>query len=176
MRRPQRYTPNWVTVTHRRSRTSASSQVRFSAPRTLSKRWRLEARNERHKQGHVAGGAVNQRWVNMIPGWPCLSGSLILRTTYRVDRDYGWDARGTPGIIVQANWIQRRFHTGSHYLTNAEFGCYDGVHKAWIIVDVESKEEARGILPPMYRSQADIVCLSRFKLEEVEEMLRHHQG
>ncbi len=72
--------------------------------------------------------------------------------------------------------IQILLQTGSHYLTNAEFGCNDGVHKAWVIVDVDSKEEARGILPPMYRSQADIVCLSRFSLDEVEEMLRYHQG
>ena len=72
--------------------------------------------------------------------------------------------------------IQILLQTGSHYLTNAEFGCNDGVHKAWVIVDVDSKEEARGILPPMYRSQADIVCLSRFSLDEVEKMLRYHQG
>jgi hypothetical protein len=72
--------------------------------------------------------------------------------------------------------IQILLQTGSHYLTKAEFGCYDGVHKAWVIVDVDSKEEARGILPPIYRSQASIVCLSRFNLEEVDEMLRHHQG
>jgi hypothetical protein len=72
--------------------------------------------------------------------------------------------------------IQILLQTGSHYLTNAEFGCYDGDHKAWVIVDVDSKEEARGILPPIYRSQAKIVGLNRFKMEEVEEMLRHHQG
>jgi hypothetical protein len=72
--------------------------------------------------------------------------------------------------------IQILLQTGSHYLTNAEFGCYDGDHKAWVIVDVESKEEARGILPPIYRSQAKIVGLNRFSLEEVDEMLRLHQG
>jgi hypothetical protein len=72
--------------------------------------------------------------------------------------------------------IQILLQTGSHYLTNAEFGCVDGVHKAWITVDVDSKEEARCILPPLYRSQATIVCLKRFKLEKVDEMLRQHQG
>jgi hypothetical protein len=51
----------------------------------------------------------------------------------------------------------------------------DGVHKGWVIVEVNSKEEARGILPPVYRSQAMIVNLSKFKLEEVDEMLRHHE-
>jgi hypothetical protein len=72
--------------------------------------------------------------------------------------------------------IQILLQTGSHYLTNAEFGCLDGVHRGWVIVEVDSKEEARGILPPVYRSQAKIVNLSKFKLEEVDEMLRHHPG
>ena len=72
--------------------------------------------------------------------------------------------------------IQILLQTGSHYLTNAEFGCYDGEHKAWVIIEVDSKEEARGILPPVYRSQAKIVNLSKFKLEEVDEMLLHHTG
>jgi hypothetical protein len=72
--------------------------------------------------------------------------------------------------------IQILLQTGSHYLTNAEFGCYDGDHKAWVIIEVDSKEEARGILPPVYRSQAKIVNLSKFKLEEIDEMLRHHPG
>ncbi len=72
--------------------------------------------------------------------------------------------------------IQILLRTGSHYLTNAEFGCYDGEHKAWVIIEVDSKEQARGILPPVYRSRAKIVNLSRFKLEEVDDMLRLHQG
>ena len=72
--------------------------------------------------------------------------------------------------------IQILLQTGSHYLTNAEFGCYDGEHKAWVIIEVDSKEQARGILPPVYRSQAKIVNLSKFKLEEVDERLRHHPG
>jgi len=72
--------------------------------------------------------------------------------------------------------IQVLLQTGSHYLTNAEWGCLDGEHKGWVIVEVDSKEEARGILPPVYRSQAKIVRLSKFKLEEVDEMLRHHPG
>jgi len=64
--------------------------------------------------------------------------------------------------------------TGSHFLTNADFGCHDGVHKAWIIVDVESKEEVRSIIPPTYRSQAKIVKLNKFALEEIEELMRQH--
>jgi len=65
--------------------------------------------------------------------------------------------------------------TGSHFLTHAEWGCLDGVHKGWIIVELESKEEARSILPPAYRSQATIVELNKFTVEEMQEILRHHE-
>ena len=64
--------------------------------------------------------------------------------------------------------------TGSHFLTHADWGCLDGEHKAWIIVELDNKEEVRNILPPNYRSQAKIVRLNKFSLEEIEEILAHH--
>lgn len=66
--------------------------------------------------------------------------------------------------------------TGSHFLTHADWGCTDGVHKGWIIVEVDSKEEARRILPPAYRANADIVLLNKFSMREIENLLRHHAG
>lgn len=72
--------------------------------------------------------------------------------------------------------IQILLKTGSHYLTNAEFGCFDGEHKAWVMIDVDSKEEARRILPPVFRPQAKIVGLNKFTLEQIDEMLQHHPG
>ena len=62
--------------------------------------------------------------------------------------------------------------TGSHLLMGADWG---GEHKAWINAEVDSKEEARSILPPPPRSQAKIVQLSYFTLEEVEAILRYYQ-
>ena len=59
--------------------------------------------------------------------------------------------------------------SGSHFLTNAEWGCEDNVHKCWIIVDAENKEEARYILPPIYRNEANIVCIKRYTLEDFED-------
>jgi hypothetical protein len=41
-------------------------------------------------------------------------------------------------------------------------------------VDVDSKEEARAIVPPIYRPQARIVALNKFTLREIEGMLREH--
>ena len=61
--------------------------------------------------------------------------------------------------------------TGSHFLTHAEWGCMDGEHVAWIVVDVDSKEEARCIVPPAFRSQARIVALNRFSMEQIEGVL-----
>jgi len=66
--------------------------------------------------------------------------------------------------------------TGSHFLTNADWGCRDGEHKAWIIVDVDSKDEARAIVPPVFRAQAKITKLNAFTLQEVEAILGEHRS
>jgi hypothetical protein len=65
--------------------------------------------------------------------------------------------------------------SGSHFLTNADWGCLDGVHKAWFMLDVNSKEEAMMVVPPAYRKDTKISKLNRFKLKDVEELLRGHK-
>ena len=62
--------------------------------------------------------------------------------------------------------------SGNHFLANADWGCEDGEHKAWMIVEATTKEQAGSILPFGYRSQAKIVALNRFGMEEIEELLR----
>ena len=74
-----------------------------------------------------------------------------------------------------ARAVELFLKTGSHFLTHADWGCMDGVHKAWIIADAESKEEAQYMLPPVFRSQARIVQLNKFTLEDIEEELQHHR-
>jgi len=66
--------------------------------------------------------------------------------------------------------------TGSHFMTNADWGCRDGVHKAWFIVDAHNREEARAILPPLFRQTATIIELQRFLPEDVDNLRRHHEG
>lgn len=61
--------------------------------------------------------------------------------------------------------------SGSHFLTNADWGCMDGVHSAWLTVDVPSKEEARMVLPSAFRTQAKITALNKFDLGQIEAML-----
>lgn len=77
--------------------------------------------------------------------------------------------------VACARIVKIFLQTGSHFLTHCDWGCKDGEHKAWIIVDVPSKEDARYILPPAFRSQAKIVSLCKFTIEEMDEILRHHE-
>jgi len=65
-------------------------------------------------------------------------------------------------------------NTGSHFLTNADWGCMDGEHKAWLILDIENKEQARNILPPVFRPQAKIIQLNRFSMTEKDEIQPYH--
>lgn len=64
--------------------------------------------------------------------------------------------------------------TGSHYLTHADWGCQDGVHKAWMVIEVESRHEARNIVPADYRERAVIIQLNHFSTEQLEKLHRKH--
>jgi hypothetical protein len=79
-------------------------------------------------------------------------------------------------VIACMKAVQIFLTSGSHFLTNAEWGCYDGDHHSWMIVDVGSKDEARAIVPPGMRAQTRVVQLNRFTMEEIDEILRKHKG
>lgn len=64
--------------------------------------------------------------------------------------------------------------TGSHFLTNAEWGCPDGEHKAWFIIEMDTKEDARNVVPYAFRKDAKITQLGRFTLDDVNRMMREH--
>ncbi len=66
--------------------------------------------------------------------------------------------------------------TGSHFLTHADWGCLDGDHKAWITVDVHTKDAARSILPQMFRATAKITLLATFKLQDMKVVRDQHEG
>ena len=65
--------------------------------------------------------------------------------------------------------------TGSHFLTNADWGCSDDVHKAWITVDLDKKEEALLIVPPSFRQKARVITLYKYAFETVKESLENHK-
>jgi hypothetical protein len=78
------------------------------------------------------------------------------------------------GTVACARAVDVFLKTGSHFLSNADWGCKDGVHKAWMIVEVGSKDQARGIVPPAFRAQAKIVRLNAFSMAEIESILKDH--
>ena len=80
-----------------------------------------------------------------------------------------------PDTIACAHVVQIFLETGSHFLTNADWGCLDGNHKAWIIVDVKDKNAAREIIPSGFRSQAKLVKLNKWTMEEIDEILLSHK-
>jgi len=77
-------------------------------------------------------------------------------------------------VVECSRAVQVFLSTGSHFLSNAEWGCMDGVHIAWMIVEVESKAEALGIVPPAFRQGTRIVGLNRFSLPKIEAFLARH--
>ena len=74
-----------------------------------------------------------------------------------------------------AKAIQVFLQSGSHYLTNAEWGCHDGDHCGLIIVEAANKVEATNIIPPAYRSESRVVELRRFSMDEIERTIQQHE-
>ena len=77
--------------------------------------------------------------------------------------------------VACARAVEVFLKTGSHFFTHADWGCKDGEHKGWIVVEVDSREEAQAIVPPVFRSQAKVFQLNAFSMEEIEDILRQHK-
>lgn len=73
------------------------------------------------------------------------------------------------------NAIKLFLDSGSHFLANADWGCSDGEHKAWLVVNVENREQAMQIVPPLYRSRAKIIELVKYTWDEAHEGLEYHK-
>jgi hypothetical protein len=56
------------------------------------------------------------------------------------------------------------------YLTHFDWGCKDGDHTGWAIIDATSKAEAMMAVPPFARHVARVVQLTKFSPEEVRAM------
>lgn len=68
------------------------------------------------------------------------------------------------------------YRTGSHFVTHADWGCSDGEHKAWINVEMDSKEEAKMILPPAFRAQTKVIEVQKIDRETMEQVLNKHKS
>jgi hypothetical protein len=48
------------------------------------------------------------------------------------------------------------------YLTHFDWGCMNGVHTGWALIEADSEAEARLAVPPLVRGQARIVKVTKF--------------
>ena len=78
--------------------------------------------------------------------------------------------------VACARVVKVFLETGSHYLSHADWGCKDGVHKSWFVAEVDSKEEARNLVPPAFRAQAKVVQLNSFTMKDIDDILHHHES
>jgi hypothetical protein len=74
------------------------------------------------------------------------------------------------------NAIKVFLNSGSHFLANADWGCSDGEHKAWMVVNVNDRNEALQIVPPFYREHARIIKLEKYTKDMVEEGYKYHKA
>ena len=70
--------------------------------------------------------------------------------------------------------IREILEMGSHFVTHAEWGCLDDVHTGWIILEADGPEEALRVLPPGERSNARVVRLTRFRVDDLGKLREHH--
>ena len=79
------------------------------------------------------------------------------------------------GDMIECNKIIKLFlESGSHLLSNADWGCKDGVHKAWFVCEFDSKEHALQIVPPLLRHETTIIEITKFNKNDLSNFAGTH--
>ena len=80
-----------------------------------------------------------------------------------------------PTVAECVKAVETFLRTGSHFLTHADWGCKDGDHRAWVRLEVDTKDEARNVIPAVFQAQAKVIQLNTYTMKDVEETRRHHK-
>ena len=56
------------------------------------------------------------------------------------------------------------------YLSHFDWGCADGDHRGWVIIEAASADEAKMVVPSSHRSHATVIKLTKFSREQIEQM------
>jgi hypothetical protein len=79
------------------------------------------------------------------------------------------------GNVAECKHVIEIFkESGSHLLTNALWGCKDGVHKSWFIYDFDNKEDALKVIPPFLRPNAQVIELTKFSTTDMPDLVKHN--
>ena len=60
---------------------------------------------------------------------------------------------------------------GSHFVTHADWGCNDGVHVGWLIIELDTRADALHLVPPEMRGDARVVQLNHFTRDAIATMI-----
>lgn len=75
----------------------------------------------------------------------------------------------TPHTAQECFMLMEQVHAMG-YLHNFDWGCKSGVHCGWAIVEAESEEEARLAVPPLVRTKARVIQLTRFDAGQAKHL------
>ncbi len=56
------------------------------------------------------------------------------------------------------------------YITHFDWGCRDGDHTGWVVIDAENAKEALMVVPAKQRHTARAVRLTKFSAADIEKM------
>lgn len=59
------------------------------------------------------------------------------------------------------------------FINNFEWGCFDGDHSAYAIIEAENKDHALMSVPAAFRKDVKVVQLNQFSREQIKELTGH---
>jgi hypothetical protein len=54
------------------------------------------------------------------------------------------------------------------FITHYDWGCEQGIHKGWAVIEADNSSEALLSVPPLIRDKALVVKLKKFSPEEIQ--------
>jgi hypothetical protein len=67
-----------------------------------------------------------------------------------------------------ADTLKQVLYTG--FITHFDWGCADGEHTGWAIIEAKDAKEAALVVPPSQRSTTRAIQLNKFSPEEIKGM------
>lgn len=74
-----------------------------------------------------------------------------------------------PHTVKDCLWALQQIEAAG-FLTHFDWGCKDGDHTGWAIIEAESKSEALMVVPTAQRATAKVVKLCKFGPEDIRGM------
>lgn len=79
------------------------------------------------------------------------------------------EAPHSPGECVQA--MDEALAKGPGFLARFDWGCVEGEHTGWAILEADSEADARSMVPAIVRSKARIVRVGKVTPDHINAML-----